>query len=111
MWGPAIRHSKFAIRHWVGPPTAAGFSLTGQHASRRIRDNLRAFPPLADSMVRVFGGAGNNRTPEPPNARTFLGCAIRMTEIRFGTDGWRGIIADDFTFANVRLVAQAIARR
>ena len=34
-----------------------------------------------------------------------------MTEIRFGTDGWRGVIADDFTFANVRLVARAIARR
>ena len=28
--------------------------------------------------------------------------------ITFGTDGWRGIIADDFTGANVRLVAQAI---
>jgi phosphomannomutase len=34
-----------------------------------------------------------------------------MTEIRFGTDGWRGIIADDMTFANVRLAARAIARR
>jgi phosphomannomutase len=33
-----------------------------------------------------------------------------MTEIRFGTDGWRGVIADDFTFDNVRLVAHAIAR-
>jgi phosphomannomutase len=33
-----------------------------------------------------------------------------MTLIRFGTDGWRGIIAEDFTFANARLVAQAIAR-
>jgi alpha-D-glucose phosphate-specific phosphoglucomutase len=32
-----------------------------------------------------------------------------MTEIKFGTDGWRGIIADDFTFANVRRVAGAIA--
>jgi len=29
--------------------------------------------------------------------------------IKFGTDGWRGVISDDFTFANVRLVAQAIA--
>ncbi len=29
--------------------------------------------------------------------------------IRFGTDGWRGIIADDFTFDNVRAVAQAVA--
>ncbi|MFY9790060.1 MAG: phosphoglucomutase/phosphomannomutase family protein [Candidatus Sulfotelmatobacter sp.] len=30
-------------------------------------------------------------------------------EIKFGTDGWRGIIADDFTFDNVRKVAGAIA--
>jgi phosphomannomutase len=28
--------------------------------------------------------------------------------IKFGTDGWRGIIADDFTVAGVRLVAQAV---
>jgi phosphomannomutase len=34
-----------------------------------------------------------------------------MTEIRFGTDGWRGVIAEDVTFANIRLVARAIARR
>jgi phosphomannomutase len=32
-----------------------------------------------------------------------------MAEIKFGTDGWRGVIADDFTFANVRRVAGAIA--
>ncbi len=30
-------------------------------------------------------------------------------EIKFGTDGWRGIIADDFTFENVRRVGGAIA--
>jgi alpha-D-glucose phosphate-specific phosphoglucomutase len=30
-------------------------------------------------------------------------------DIKFGTDGWRGIIADDFTFENVRRVAGAIA--
>ena len=29
--------------------------------------------------------------------------------IKFGTDGWRGLIADDFTFENVRRVAGAIA--
>ncbi len=33
-----------------------------------------------------------------------------MTSIAFGTDGWRGVIAEDFTFANARAVAQAIAR-
>ena len=32
-----------------------------------------------------------------------------LQEIKFGTDGWRGIIADDFTFDNVRRVAGAIA--
>ncbi len=32
-----------------------------------------------------------------------------MNEIKFGTDGWRGVIADDFTFDNVRRVAGAIA--
>ncbi|MCC7355127.1 MAG: phosphoglucomutase/phosphomannomutase family protein [Anaerolineae bacterium] len=29
--------------------------------------------------------------------------------IHFGTDGWRAVISDDFTFANVRRVSQAIA--
>jgi len=32
-----------------------------------------------------------------------------MPEIKFGTDGWRGLIADDFTFENVGRVAGAIA--
>lgn len=31
------------------------------------------------------------------------------TTIKFGTDGWRGIIAEDFTFANVRICAQGVA--
>src|SRR5437764_3786808 len=30
-------------------------------------------------------------------------------EIKFGTDGWRGVTADDFTYATVRRVAQGIA--
>jgi phosphomannomutase len=32
-----------------------------------------------------------------------------VVSIRFGTDGWRGLIAEDFTFDSVRVVAQAIA--
>src|SRR5881227_3984054 len=31
-------------------------------------------------------------------------------QIKFGTDGWRGVVADDFTFGNVRRVAQATAK-
>jgi alpha-D-glucose phosphate-specific phosphoglucomutase len=33
-----------------------------------------------------------------------------MSSIKFGTDGWRGVIAEDFTFGNARIVAHAIAR-
>ena len=29
--------------------------------------------------------------------------------IKFGTDGWRAIIADTFTFENVAILAQALA--
>jgi alpha-D-glucose phosphate-specific phosphoglucomutase len=32
-----------------------------------------------------------------------------MTNIKFGTSGWRGLIARDFTFENVRLATQGIA--
>ncbi len=32
-----------------------------------------------------------------------------MAQIKFGTDGWRAVIAEDFNFANVARVAQATA--
>lgn len=32
-----------------------------------------------------------------------------MTQIKFGTDGWRAIMAEEFTFGNVKIVTQAIA--
>src|ERR1700731_1017367 len=34
---------------------------------------------------------------------------MTISPIKFGTSGWRGLIADDFTFANVRLAVTAIA--
>ncbi|MDW8290364.1 MAG: phosphoglucomutase/phosphomannomutase family protein [Armatimonadota bacterium] len=34
---------------------------------------------------------------------------MSQVEIRFGTDGWRGVIDEDFNEANVRLVARAVA--
>ena len=34
---------------------------------------------------------------------------MTTSPIKFGTSGWRGLIADDFTFANVRLAVTAIA--
>jgi len=32
-----------------------------------------------------------------------------MDEIKFGTDGWRAVIADQFTFENVNRIAQAVS--
>ncbi|MDA8235553.1 MAG: phosphoglucomutase/phosphomannomutase family protein [Clostridia bacterium] len=32
-----------------------------------------------------------------------------MTKLKFGTDGWRAVMCDEFTFANVRAVVQGIA--
>jgi alpha-D-glucose phosphate-specific phosphoglucomutase len=34
---------------------------------------------------------------------------MAIEKIKFGTSGWRGVIADDFTFSRVRAVTQAIA--
>ena len=33
-----------------------------------------------------------------------------MSEIKFGTDGWRAVIAKDYTFKNLSIVTQATAR-
>ena len=35
---------------------------------------------------------------------------MTKTTIRFGTDGWRAIIAEDYTFENVRACADGVAR-
>ena len=37
------------------------------------------------------------------------GAKRQNEDIKFGTDGWRGVIAEDYTFENVRRVAGAIA--
>jgi alpha-D-glucose phosphate-specific phosphoglucomutase len=34
---------------------------------------------------------------------------MKPNPIKFGTDGWRGVIAEDFTFENVRYCAQGLA--
>ncbi len=38
-----------------------------------------------------------------------MSLGVKASPIRFGTDGWRAIIADEFTFENVRACAQATA--
>src|SRR5262249_47416029 len=36
-------------------------------------------------------------------------CPVTADPIRFGTDGWRAVVADDFTYERVRAVSQAVA--
>jgi phosphoglucomutase len=36
--------------------------------------------------------------------------AQRLPELKFGTSGWRAVIADEFTFANARRAVEGIAR-
>src|SRR5438093_5483090 len=57
------------------------------------------------SLARVAASAGK------PPAAVIPAAELHMSaeQIKFGTDGWRGIIADEFTDENVRLVARAIA--
>jgi len=46
---------------------------------------------------------------DQPRAKSQEPRAGSQAPIKFGTDGWRAVIADDFTFDNVRRVAGAIA--
>src|SRR3954447_19527007 len=55
-----------------------------------------AIQPESKSMGPARSLEGEPRVPTP-------------TPIEFGTDGWRAIIAEDFTFDNVRICAQAVA--
>ncbi len=45
--------------------------------------------------------------PAPPDAAP---SAMHQTAIRFGTDGWRAVLGEDYTFPNVRRAAQGFAR-
>ena len=47
--------------------------------------------------------------PERVEYRPMTAPAKVISPIKFGTSGWRGLIADDFTFATVRLAVSAIA--
>ncbi|WP_230288389.1 hypothetical protein, partial [Deinococcus sp. 12RED42] len=54
------------------------------------------YPPRA-------GGSPNVKNECRGDCQSKL-CRMKLS---FGTDGWRGVIADEFTFANVGRVARA----
>ena len=59
-------------------------------------------PRTENREPRTHSPTTNDQGPRTTDER-------RPTTIKFGTDGWRAVIADDFTFENVRRVAGAIA--
>src|SRR6202161_3445876 len=63
---------------------------------------MRFSPEMLFSAF-VFGKLGIEYDGMSANPST------NASPIKFGTSGWRGLIADDFTFANVRLAVRAIA--
>lgn len=46
---------------------------------------------------------------EDSNISSSYGMNRDIDKIKFGTDGWRGLIGEDFNFANVRRISRAIA--
>src|SRR5712691_8574104 len=88
-------------------------------AERESNCRITIFWDISSSCLesRVFGNFAlfSWSDPLPANRPAFRLDLLRIycwtvSAIKFGTDGWRGVIADDFTFANVRKVACAIAR-
>lgn len=60
----------------------------------------------SDTIIEPGAGPGVDPGVEPG---VEPGIKLGKPDIAFGTDGWRAVIADGFTFENVRLVTQSIA--
>ncbi len=72
---------------------ASGATRAGDAPGRTDAPTPRNQKPI--TKISVISGSD---TPMPP-----------QPDIRFGTDGWRAIIGDDYTFENVRACATAVA--
>src|SRR5215470_2112492 len=98
------------------------------HTARRSSTTLRAMRRASRSEAHVTSTTRSARpfliSPFPLYAaaiwlfahtpsRHFHGrieyAPVGSSPIHFGTSGWRGLIAEDFTYANVRIAVQAIA--
>src|SRR5438876_10737967 len=58
---------------------------------------------------RIYGNDNDFRTDSPRITYHASRIPFQPMIIKFGTSGWRGLIARDFTFENVRLATQGIA--
>src|SRR5438445_13091435 len=65
--------------------------------------------PRQRALTTASRASTNARRSRGPLTRAPTRATTSMTRIKFGTDGWRAVIAEDFTFANLDRVAQATA--
>src|SRR5262245_37576234 len=65
--------------------------------------------PSSVSAGRCGRRGGTAGRIGPERVRNLRARHQPMSAIHFGTDGWRAVIADQFTFANVERVTQATA--
>src|ERR671932_1821428 len=79
-------------------------SALGSRATKSPHHTLRVGGGNALQVLRSCGQSWNFKQSNP----CFMPSAV--DSIKFGTDGWRGVIADDFTFERVALVAPLAAQ-
>ena len=63
-------------------------------------------PDAAPHGPTTPGGRGTLEDPAPVTGTS----PVPAPPIVFGTDGWRGVIAEDYTFANVRRICAGVER-
>src|ERR1051326_4716210 len=70
------------------------------------------FPDVCRSVVMKANPRRYRKTGHciAVDGRAAVAIMRGMSVIKFGTSGWRGIISDTFTFANVEIAAHAIAQ-
>src|SRR5207244_10541566 len=105
--------SRLAERRHLHARAPAGPDDSDPCHRRALYEQRSAGVPPAGYAASRRGRAGAAR--RGPASRRDAGAPLRttiaapMTDISFGTDGWRAVIADGFTFDNVRRVSDAIA--
>src|SRR5216683_6020060 len=79
-------------------------------AEAGVASCARSVTHLHDALPRVLVGSLAPAADAAKSAADLGVDTLAMPDqIKFGTDGWRGVVADDFTFANVRRVAKGSA--
>src|SRR5437867_5450999 len=86
-----------SVRHRSRLPLSVGGCLSGDVAGE-CEPDFRRHGFVSWHLVRRL-----HLRPEEKGVR------LEIVMIKFGTSGWRGLIARDFTFDNVRLASQGIA--